>query len=181
MTSMRPPAKPFYGPINPAILGGFEWEDEEPTQDQEQPATISTRATGPSLLRYLPFNPALLGGFDDDEQRVTPGGSNRVEKVREDATPAATTQAPPLLRRSRWFLARAIPSAVENVETWRRGVTGQDAAQDAPRSETSTTQTEPDTSNNPYRASIKDRQNPVESTAPANVSESLFPDELRCV
>lgn len=186
MTS-RPPATPYYGPINPALLGGFEWEDDETPAQVHEPtaATTSTpRTPGLSLLRYLPFNTALLGGFGDDEQKaaVTPataanGGNSRTKKTGETPTPAATSQAPPPLRGSRWFLARALPSVAENIEAWRRGVTEDDAAPEVPPEETSADLATPTISSNPYQAAIEDKQNAM-TVAFLRGQESAAPDDL---
>ncbi|KAL2130856.1 hypothetical protein VTI74DRAFT_5846 [Chaetomium olivicolor] len=104
-----PPAKPFYGPINPAILGGFdEWEaddelitppthgtakqTQEAQQVQQPPQSQTIPGTQPpslASLRYMPFNSALLDDFDDDTASLATGLATNGGSVYEDDAPPA--------------------------------------------------------------------------------------------
>ncbi|KAK0705550.1 hypothetical protein B0H67DRAFT_558130 [Lasiosphaeris hirsuta] len=107
MVSSAAPAKSYYAPINPNILGGFIWEGDgtfmgqnQSVQQQQQqqqplpqkrPASVNTvdSNSSPARVRYRPYNPDLLSGFDDD--LVGGSGSSTRTSVRGSGSSGAYT------------------------------------------------------------------------------------------
>ncbi|GAB1312760.1 RBR-type E3 ubiquitin transferase [Madurella fahalii] len=145
-------AKPFYGPINPAILGGFEWEDGEAGREQQ-----STSAPASSFIRYLPFNPALLGGFEENGKSpvsaaATERRSGTAGESGSDTTPAQAFQVP---RRPQSPVIRPL---VDDAEARGRQVVRQHLKRRSPRRNTVASPADSIRRNNPYAPAIDNRQ-----------------------
>lgn len=174
------PAKPFYGPINPAILGGFEWdEDGEAVRQQSASPPAS------SFIRYLPFNPALLGGFEENGKSpvsaaATERRSGMVGESGNDTTPPQAFQVP---RRPQ---SPVIRSAVDDADARGRQVVRQHLKRRSPRRNTVASPADSIRRNNPYASGIENRQNAMtvaflqsqERVGPLNVPAPPAADDL---
>ncbi len=164
-----------YGPVNPAILGGFDWEEEEDSSStagvqgssQQHRASSSTPTAGLTVPLQRLLNPALLGGFSNSLATMAPG-----------TAPAGGTH--------RGGLSGSVkPQALSRPRRRRGGV--QTPSERTPPIDTATTHTGVSQSNNPYAAAIEAKQNAMtvaylRSPATAiDVTSSLAPDDLGCV
>lgn len=194
MTSTAgPPARAFYGPISPAILG-FDWEEEEEGvlggagqihidagQEPQLPAP-NPQGVGPTL-GYFAFNPALLADFDDDAASEASGmATNGGSVVGEDTvfvTPLETPLIPPPA-------AQAAPLSTRREQVKVVGARGQDTERGGSRRDTSTDRAEPSRPNNPYAAAIEEKHNAMTvaflrsptGETPLDSSSSVTPDDL---
>ncbi|KAL1839319.1 hypothetical protein VTJ49DRAFT_1647 [Mycothermus thermophilus] len=169
-----PKAAPFYGSVNPSILGDFDDEEEDdfrftlpvrPANTQQQPpSTTNPRSSGAFLGYNLAYNPSLLDvGFDDEESessgRPTPTGSS-VEDEPAQVTPCTSTtpQTPlcndpfPDTRFAKVTRSSVCPSSSTTTTTTAVTTTITST------STTTTTSAEPLSSNNPYAALIEEKQ-----------------------
>lgn len=184
MASAATPAKAYYGPINPAILGGFDWDEEEDVQSsastaQSQPQgqrTASNPATT-ALFTYRSFNSALLSDIEDDAVSLasgmaTDGGSVAGENAGEtDLGGSEEVRTRPTSGPLEVVARRDETQATkEKRPPWspyaNRAISGQ--------------------SNNPYAAAIEAKQNAMTmaflrsptAATPIGIASSLAPDDL---
>lgn len=195
-STAAPPARAFYGPISPAILG-FDWEEEEEEelggasqiyinagQEPEQPAA-NPQGFGSTMSGYFAFNPALLRDFDDDAASEASGmATNGGSVVGEETGGVAPAEAP-----RPWTLR---PLVVEAALPTTRGeqkvaeTTRQDPERRAFRRDSNTDRAEPGGSNNPYAAVIEEKHNAMTvaflrsptGETPIDSSSSVTPDDL---
>ncbi|KAK4148600.1 hypothetical protein C8A00DRAFT_19598, partial [Chaetomidium leptoderma] len=195
------PTRPFYGPINPAILV-FDWEEEEeedtgsavetPVPNQPQQQTAPDPQTGSSrALSYWPFNHSLLRDFDDDAASVisgmaTDGGSVAGEDVAGGTVPTDRARSVASLLFTPSPIFEAIALAFRRDEVGVQGARGHSTRETVRQRETSPDKTEPARSSNPYSMAIEDKQKAMTvaflrspaRTASTDVSSSLAPDDI---
>ena len=175
-SSASPSTRAVYGPVNPAILGGFDWEEEEGPSStagvyissQQQRASSSTPTADLTVPLHRRFLPALLGGVSNSLAPTTPGAVPAGGTHRGGLSAGVNSQTPPGPR--------------------RRGERVQTPNQRTPR-DAETTRAGSSPSNNPYAAAIEAKQNaltvaylrsPATAVAP-DIASSLAPDDLGCV
>ena len=165
-------ARAVYGPVNPAILGGFDWEDDEDpsstagveVSSPQQRASSSTQPTDSTLLLRRRFNPAFLGSVSSSLATTAPG-----------TAPTGSTQ--------QGGQSGGVKSQIP-LRPRRRGERVQPPNQKTPSKDTGTTRAGATRSNNPYAAAIEAKQNAMtvaylRSPATAiDVTSSLAPDDL---
>jgi hypothetical protein len=193
MASATAPARAFYGAISPAILGGFDWEEEEDVQSSastaqvqplDQPPVTTAQSVGTTVFSYRPLNISLLRELEDDAVSLASGMATDGGSVAgEDAGGVELGE-----RQGLWTQPTSPPleGVARRENVGRELGTEQTTRERRPSREPSTNRGNSGQSNNPYYAAIEAKQNAMTvaflrsptAATPAGVPSSLAPDDL---